>query len=48
MQVTKTVQETRALIKNWKKEGKNHRTCADNGLPARRTCKSDQTVPRRK
>ena len=22
MQVTKTVQETRALIKNWKKEGK--------------------------
>ena len=23
MQVTKTVQETRALIKNWKKEGKN-------------------------
>ncbi len=48
MQVTKTVKETRDLIKNWKKRRKNNRSCTDNGIPARRTRKSDQEMSRRK
>lgn len=47
MQVTNTVKETRDLIKNWK-EKENNRSCTDNGIPARRTRKSDQKMPRRK
>lgn len=32
MQVTKTVEETRKQIKQWKKEGKDHRPGADYGI----------------
>lgn len=48
MQVTKTVKETRDLIKNWKREVENNRSCTDNGIPARRTRKPDQKMPQRK
>lgn len=48
MKVTKTVKETRDLIKKLEKRRKNNRSCTDNGIPARRTRKSDQEMPRRK
>lgn len=48
MKVTKTVKETRDLIKNWKREGKTIGLVPTNGIPARRTRKPDQKMPRRK
>ena len=42
MQVTTTINETKELIKKWKKI---YRTRPDNGLSARRSCKPDPEMP---